>query len=396
LDSHFCLVCGDLAGVDILLNTLLFVPLGVGLSLSGLSLRKAVFLCFAVSLSIETAQVFIAHGRDATLRDILTNTIGGAIGFWAARTAPTWLAPSRKRAAWLSAIWGAVWLLIQIISSYAFVPSLSQSPYDGHVAHQRGGMAMFHGEVDTAKIGTIPISDGALADSRAIRQLLINGAPIVAVVRLIEPTTNFASLVAVADHKQQLITSVAEQGDQLVFGIRTGASRLRLRQPAFAMPGVFAAAPPPADSAGERLVVSARLNDGTVQLTAETPSGHVERSLSPRAELAWTVVLPHQWLVDGRVVERVITFLWTCVLLIPLGYWAATLMRWSTGVTAFAFMAVLAVLLGAGLIVVPVSFGLKGATLLAWIAAVSGLGTGVALALASLSPLRLSLTKFCL
>src|ERR1700681_448447 len=107
IDSHLCLVCGPYGGVDILLNTLLFVPLGVGLRFRGLSPRKAVLTCFALSLSIETAQAFIVTGRDATLSDILTNTSGGAIGYWSARTAPMWLAPSRKSAAWPAAMGGA-------------------------------------------------------------------------------------------------------------------------------------------------------------------------------------------------------------------------------------------------------------------------------------------------
>ena len=249
IGSHLCVVCGADGGVDILLNTLLFVPLGVGLSLSGLSLRKAVLICFALSLSIETAQAFIVRGRATTLSDILTNTSGGAIGFWSARTAPTWLAPARKRAAWLAAVWGAIWLLIQIVSSYSLSPSLAPSQYYGETAHQLGGRAMFHGQVGSARIGTIPIPNGAFADSRSIRQLLLSGAPVVAVVRLAEPTPNFAPIVRVADDNQREITSISEQGDQLVFSIRTGASNLRLRQPAFGMPGVFAGARPPADSA---------------------------------------------------------------------------------------------------------------------------------------------------
>ncbi|MFL5484247.1 MAG: VanZ family protein, partial [Gemmatimonadaceae bacterium] len=138
IDSHFCLVCGALAGVDIVLNVLLFVPLGVGLSLIGLSFRKAVVICFGLSLSIEITQALIAHGRDATLRDLVTNTAGGAIGLLSARTGPTWLTPSRKTAAWLIAMWGAVWLLIQIVSNYAFFPALTPSQYRGHIARQRG------------------------------------------------------------------------------------------------------------------------------------------------------------------------------------------------------------------------------------------------------------------
>jgi glycopeptide antibiotics resistance protein len=381
IDSHLCVVCGANAGVDILLNTLLFVPLGVGLNLSGLSLWKAVLICFALSLSIETAQAFIVLGRDSTLSDILTNTSGGAIGCWSARTAPMWLAPSRKRAAWLAAIWGAIWLLIQMVSTYVFAPSLSPSQYYGEIAHQRGGRAMFHGQVDSARIGTIPIPIGAFADSRSIRQLLLNGAPLVGFVRVAEPTPNFASIIRVADDKQREIASIAEEGDQLVFSIRTGASNLRLRQPAFGMPGVFAGAQPPGDSAAERLVISARFSDGTVQLVAQTRSAHRELNLSPRAALAWTVLVPFHGHLESGGMERVAAFLWTSVLLIPLGYWAATLARQLERVGALSLTGVLAALLAAGLILVPAAFALRGATPLDWIAAVSGVGIGAALTL---------------
>jgi glycopeptide antibiotics resistance protein len=383
IDSHLCVVCGPNAGVDILLNVLLFVPLGVGLSLSGLSPWKAVLICFALSFSIETAQAFFVRGRASTLSDILTNTSGGAIGFWSARTAPMWLAPSRKSAAWLAAIWGAIWLLIQIVSSYVFSPSLTPSQYYGEIADQRGGRAMFHGQVDSARIGTIPIPNGAFADSRLIRQLLLNGAPIVAVVRVAEPTPNFASIIRVADDKQRGIASIAEQGDRLVFSTRTGASNLRLREPAFGMPGVFSGARQPADSAAETLVISARFNGGTVQLVAQTGSAHRELNFSPRAALAWTVVVPFHGHLESGGMERVAAFLWTSVLLIPLGYWTATLARQLErgAAAAFSLVAVLAALLAAGLILVPAAFALRGATPLDWIAAVSGAGIGAALTL---------------
>ena len=380
IDSHLCVVCGPLAGVDILLNMLLFFPLGVGLSLCGLSPWKAVLTCFALSLSIETAQALVVRGRDSTLSDILTNTSGGAIGFWLARTASMWLAPSRKTAVWLAAMWVAIWLLIQIVSSYSFAPSLSLSQYYGQIA-QHGARTMFHGQVDSARIGTIPIPNGAFPDSRSVRQLLLNGAPIVGFVRTAEPTANFASIIRVADDKQRGIASIAEEGDQLVFSIRTGASNLRLREPAFGMPGLFTAARAPADSAGETLVISARFNDGTVQLVAQTPAGHRELNVSPRAAQAWTVLVPfHGQLASGGM-ERVATFLWMSVLLIPLGYWAATLARRSERVAAFSLVAVVAALLTLGLILVPAAFALRGATPLDWIAALSGVGIGAALTL---------------
>ena len=157
-----------------------------------------------------------------------------------------------EKAPGLAAAWGASWLLIQIVSSYSFSPSLPASPYYGQIAHQSGGRAGFHGHVDSARIGTIPIPNGAFADSRSVRQLLLNGAPIVAVVRVAEPTPYFAPIIRVADDQQRAITAIAEQGDRLVFSIRTGASNLRLREPAFGMPGVFTGARTPPDSARRR------------------------------------------------------------------------------------------------------------------------------------------------
>jgi VanZ family protein len=383
--SHLCVVCGALAGVDIVLNTLLFIPLGLGLCLSGMRLWKAVLACCILSLSIETTQALFASGRDATLRDVLTNTVGGALGFWVARTAPIWLAPSRKKAASLTAIWAAIWLLIQIVSGYSVFPSLTPSQYFGYTAHQGGGGIGFHGDVDSARIGTISIPNGAFDDSHSIRELLLQGAPIVAVVRLTRPTPYFAPIVRVADDKQRGIASLSENGAQLIFSFRAGASNLRLREPAYAVSGVFDRSRPPADSSPTALVISARLNDGTVQLAARTPSANRELDLSPRPELAWTAVLPFQWYVENGGIERVATFLWTSVLLIPLGYWAAALVRQANGGSALAPIIVLAIL-AAGLIGVPAAFALKGATTLAWIAALSGVGIGAAFTLLRVWP----------
>ena len=128
-------------------------------------------------------------------------------------------------------------------------------------------------------------------------------------------------------------------------------------------------------------MISARFNDGTVQLVAQTRSAHRELNFSPRAALAWTVVLPFHGHLESGGMERVATFLWTSVLLIPIGYWAATLTRQFERVATLSLVGVLAALLAAGLILVPGAFALRGATPLDWIAAVSGVGIGAALTL---------------
>jgi VanZ like family len=79
----WCLVCGEDGGVDVLNNILLFVPLGLGLRLMRLRTSHVVLLAASVSLAIELLQLIVITGRDASLSDLLTNTLGswtGALG----------------------------------------------------------------------------------------------------------------------------------------------------------------------------------------------------------------------------------------------------------------------------------------------------------------------------
>ncbi|MEI2720453.1 MAG: VanZ family protein [Gemmatimonadales bacterium] len=77
-----CLVCGDAGTTDVLLNLLLFAPLGVGLRWRGWSGGRAVLAICLLTLAIEGTQAFALAGRDATISDVLANSLGGAIGWW--------------------------------------------------------------------------------------------------------------------------------------------------------------------------------------------------------------------------------------------------------------------------------------------------------------------------
>src|SRR5262245_55845958 len=78
--SPWCIVgCGDLGLLDIILNVLLFLPLGIGLRLV-LRTRAAVAIGFVCSVAIELTQLYLIAGRDASLRDVITNTLGTGIG----------------------------------------------------------------------------------------------------------------------------------------------------------------------------------------------------------------------------------------------------------------------------------------------------------------------------
>jgi len=67
--------------VDFLLNILLFVPLGAGLGLYGVRLRRAVFFALTCTCLVEALQFFAVPGRYASFRDIMANFAGALIGY---------------------------------------------------------------------------------------------------------------------------------------------------------------------------------------------------------------------------------------------------------------------------------------------------------------------------
>src|SRR2546422_37014 len=117
------LVGGDDALAGVVQNVLLFLPLGVGLALGGMRGLRLAAVGTLLSLSVECAQQWIP-GRDPSVGDVCFNTLGTALGGMLGRTAPLWLAPSPRRAAWQSlgaalvvaAVWFATGWLFQPVS----------------------------------------------------------------------------------------------------------------------------------------------------------------------------------------------------------------------------------------------------------------------------------------
>jgi hypothetical protein len=61
----FCVLCGGSSVLDAILNVLLFIPLGVGLRLSGMSRRRAFAIGLVTTITVELLQLWIP-GRDTS------------------------------------------------------------------------------------------------------------------------------------------------------------------------------------------------------------------------------------------------------------------------------------------------------------------------------------------
>ena len=376
-----CLICGSRAGVDAILNVVLFVPLGIGLGLIGVRARPALIGMCILSVLVETAQFFFIAGRDATLSDVVTNTLGGALGFAIGRYVCTLLCPSPRIGLALSVGWSAVWLAIQTISGFGFSPAMPSSEYYGQIARRLGNFELFEGRVLRASIGDVMIPDSRFPNSRRVRQLLLRGAPVTTIIVTARPTRGVAPIVRVADTRQREIMLLAQDSQNLTFGVRTGAVVLRLRGPVFTQRDLFpGASPRDRGLTTDTLIVTARYSAREVWLNVKRGQVSHVRRIPITASLGWTMLLPFEWFIEGTRTELVVNAIWVACLLLPMGYWgvgAGWFFRSQKG-TRIPTPSVLTALalLYAGLVVVPHVFGVTGAPPSDWLAALTGILLG--------------------
>jgi hypothetical protein len=385
IGSHLCLVCGLVGGVSAILNVFLFVPLGIGLALSGWSAKRALIAMCALSVLIETAQLVIP-GRDSTLGDVLTNSFGGALGFAIGRYAFALLRPSPRLALALCIGWSALWLGIQTISGFGLSPAIPTANYYGQIAPRLGNFEQFHGRVLRASIADIGLSDTRFENNAEVRDLLLRGATVATTVVPSSPTHGLAPIIRVADERDREIALLAQSGKDLVFGVRTGAEVLRLRPLFFAVADVFPAVlSGNTGIASDEITVGARYSAREASANAQTVGGSHEHRIPIAGWLGWTMVMPFQWYIEGTSTEFVLSLTWIACLLIPLGYWGTALARASPGRHAarvrMAAVPVTLVLLYLGLVVLPEWFGVTATPFSGWLAALTGIVLGGAFGL---------------
>lgn len=377
----FCIICGTLGGVDAILNILLFVPLGVGLSLSSVRARIAIPAMFMLSLSIEVTQLVAIPGRDASLGDLLTDSAGGAFGFALARYAAGWLRPSTRNARRLAIVWCGLWIGIQTAASFGFAPALPASQYYGQIGRPLEIFAKFDGRILDAMVGDQKVPDWGFPNSAETRQRLNEHASVVVTVIPAEPTQDLAPIIRIADDEKREILVLAQDRRSLVFGIRTGAAVLRLRQPLFALRELF----PDSNARSARaqndtIRVEGRYAATHVELRGYESSKRVARRLRIGSAMGWTLVAPTQWYIDGRTIELVVTWLWSYLLILPLGYWMRYALRTHHGrFQQSALLSTAGVGLGVltlGLIFIPHAYGLSAAVFGDWLAVIAGIATG--------------------
>ena len=360
---------------DFLRNIVLFVPLGLGLRLAGVRTRQAILAGALVSLGVELLQATVVHGRDASVLDWLSNSLGTVVGAMLGTYGAALLAPPPRRAAWLSVAWLACWLASLLLGAWGLRPAPTFARYWGERTPRIGSYADYRGELSSVRLNDVEVPSAPLLNDASVRQSLRAGrVRIAAVVRPgPEPYSGLAPIVRVADEASREILVLAESRRGLVLKVRLRASTAGLETPGVVLPGAFPVHTAEGDGFAAAESVFAQLEDGRVRLAALGQFGTRRTEVALRPSFVWSFVVP--WEYNLGSAAGFLGAVWLAALLLPVGYYGAAVERRSY---RLGLLALTVVALAFGVEVVPLLFSLPRASPAEWLAAIAGLALGYA------------------
>src|SRR5215216_2034899 len=361
----WCIVCGEHGGQDVVNNVLLFVPFALGLCLAGLPSRAVIATGGLVSLGIELLQWNVVPGRDASLSDVLTNTIGSLVGATLASHGVQLLRPTRTTVVRLASCWGALWLTVQMGSALLLQPWGPADQLRGFWARRVLGRSPFEGQVVSANLSGAPIpTDSQPLTPEMERQIRAGRFDLQLRLRS-GRSGKWSSVVEVLGPRGSVAAIEANGGD-LAFQPPMRSALFRMGRPALRIPGALSSLP------GSELTLVARDRGSTLEAewtSSSRPTQRAWQALGP--SLGWSLLAPFRYTYGWDT--SIITMLWLAAWLLPLGYWTPHV----SGRPFISWGAVLLlVALGVGLI--PVLTGYSPAKFSEWLGVLLGLVAGAA------------------
>ena len=217
-----CVLCGDGALADGVLNAALFLPLGVGLSVARWRPWRTIALGALLSCGVETAQLVIP-GRDPSLSDVLFNTIGTALGIAVARSTSMGWRPGPRVADILGAVGALGAASIIVLTGVLIRPSFPEDTYYGGWTPRVGHLEWYGGRVLQASLDGLEIPPGVLANSPQVRQQLLADAATHVLARAGPRPLGLAPLFTIVDQHQREILLLGVDEDDIVYRYRTRA-----------------------------------------------------------------------------------------------------------------------------------------------------------------------------
>jgi len=309
-----CVRCGSVWLTDLTANVVLFIPFGVAATLSRLRPWRVMLIGFAVSLGVETWQFLGVAGRDATLADVLANTLGSLLGALGAPSLRASVNPEPARAHALVVASGLLIVATAVSVSPLLGPTRPAAPLYLQIEPDNEGprpaptrvSAVTLNGTRVVGVGRLPRSldvRGALQRKRFILETRIHDAPVgrglTVLVRVTPP----------------LVAAVAEVGvspDEWYGG--TG-----LRGEDFGLRGLRMSVPRERNGS-DSVLLSVERTGPLLQLRARTPKGGSSRMLELSVLDLWVPFMPFRTTVGERPLPMSVALAFVVPAI--LGWWA--------------------------------------------------------------------------
>lgn len=355
---------------DLVSNIILFIPLGWVLRY-WVRPRLVFWICVAATVCIETTQAFLLTGRDPSIRDILTNALGAAIGLWLFDHWRSIIYPLQRASRQLAVIGLGGWCVVLLVTALGLRPAGSSYPWFGHWGNHIDYYAAFDGTVQSVAIGDWTPPAGPIPDDNPLRDAIRRDSIDVHVVATYRSVTRpTALLFAVMDEHDNEMLFVGGAWRSVQFQSRTRLANWGLRGLSFRLPLS------PGSEPNDTVDITARVRPTAWQIQLRTQGKTDSLSLPLSVGLGWATLLPaplsmaYEWYVMNT--------LWLATLLIPGVYW------WRRAGPPRSTMLSVA-MVGAMLLLVPLVAGVATSTLPDWIGSALGILIGTLCARRSLT-----------
>lgn len=372
--------CDDPLLADFLRNIVLFAPLGFGFRLAGVRGRWAIVAGTVLSATVELLQLRVIVGRDASVLDWISNTLGTMAGVGIATQLRAILLPLPQSALRLTL--GALtgWVGILILGAWGIQPAPTEFPFWGQRTPHLRQYPPFRGRLLAGRVNGLELPSARLSNDESIRGPLRAGRSQINAVVLAgppSPQAEIAPILRVADGGLREILLLGRSDQELVFRYRLRATGLRLETPAFALARAFASIRDNLEeSPDEPESLSVALDRGRLTLTAQKQGELHRRVFDLTAASAWSFFLPWEYWYGPNA--ALLSLVWLGALLLPVGYWGARSARERR--TRWTALAIALMIVPATLVALPRALPLAPAKASQFIAAIGGLALGWILA----------------
>ena len=315
-----CILCGPTPLADAILNIFLFLPFGwvvgrltdvrspgivgwdgdrrreASTASPGRTIRNAVLWSAAISIFIETVQMFLP-GRFSTAADVLSNTLGGGIGAWAG---------SRKRV--------PVAIFAVGVGAGLLAPALLLAPappggvYYGQWTAVFENMDAYRGRVLDAWVGGVSVPSRRASRAADVREALKSGAPVTVRVLVGPAPASGAPIFSVADAEERQMFMLGAAEDDIFVHLWRSGSSLGLQTPSWWWPGALRGIP-----VGDTVRITYALGKRAPCLNIQ---GRTRCLMASSAVGGWSLLLPDAW---GDPALKMLGFIWAFLLGFPFG-----------------------------------------------------------------------------